>query len=210
MLTVMITGGIGSGKSSLRRMMCDKGAVSIDLDAIARTLLENEQQMINELADEFGPQILDEQGAVIRSELAAAAFSSDAATRAMNAITFPYIQREATEYLLNVHCTPRTNAPVLVVEVPLLTEMPDFAELADEVIAVEVPVVTRLARCVERGMDAEDAIARMNRQATDAERATLATVICDNNGLQEDLRAWVDAWWSERVEGNAPQLPLGE
>ena len=93
MRVVMITGGIGSGKSTLRRLLCEKGAVSIDLDAIARTLMDNEPSMAAALADEFGPQILDEEGAVIRSELARAAFSSAAATRAMNAITFPYITR---------------------------------------------------------------------------------------------------------------------
>ena len=199
MLTVMITGGIGSGKSTLRRMFCDKGAVSIDLDAIARTLLENEQQMINELVDEFGPQILDEQGAVIRSELARVAFASGAATHTMNQITFPYIKREATEYLLNVHCTPRTSSPVLVVEVPLLTEMPEFTDLADEVISVQVPALQRLARCVERGMDPEDAVRRIQRQPSDAERTALATVVCDNSGSEQGLQDWVDTWWDEHV-----------
>ena len=83
MRVVMITGGIGSGKSTLRRLLCEKGAVSIDLDAIARTLMDNEPAVAVALADEFGPQILDEEGAVIRSELARAAFSSAAATRSM-------------------------------------------------------------------------------------------------------------------------------
>ena len=62
MIVVMITGGIGSGKSTLRRMLCEKGAVSIDLDAIARTLMDSEPAMVAALADEFGPQILDEEG----------------------------------------------------------------------------------------------------------------------------------------------------
>ena len=199
MIVVMITGGIGSGKSTLRRMLCEKGAVSIDLDAIARTLMDSEPAMVAALADEFGPQILDEEGCVIRSKLARAAFASEAATRAMNAITFPYIMEEATEYILNVHCTPRTNAPVLVVEVPLLTEAPQLAELADEVIAVEVPPLVRLARCVERSMDPQDAANRIARQPGDAERAALATAICNNTGTEADLQAWVDTWWDAKV-----------
>lgn len=203
MYVVMITGGIGSGKSTLRRMLCDHGAVSIDLDAIARTLMDNEPQMIKELADEFGPQILDEDGSVDRAELACAAFRSAAATRAMNAITFPYITREANEYILNVHCTPRTNSKVLVVEVPLLTEVPQFAELANEVIAVEVPQLQRLARCVERGMDTQDAINRMSRQPSDAERAAIADTVFDNSGSEEELSAWVDEWWHEREQSGA-------
>ena len=200
MYVVMITGGIGSGKSTLRRLLCEHGAVSIDLDQIARTLMDNEQQMVNELVDVFGPQILEEDGSVNRAALASAAFASDAATQAMNAITFPYIMREANEYVLNVHCTPRTSSKVLVVEVPLLTEMPRFADLADEVIAVEVPQLQRLARCVERGMDAQDALARMGRQPTDAQRAAMADTICDNSGNEDDLRTWVDAWWVKREE----------
>ena len=203
MYVVMITGGIGSGKATLRRLMCEHGAVSIDLDAIARTLMDNEPQMIKELSDEFGPQILDEDGGVDRSALAQAAFQSAAATRAMNAITFPYITREANEYILNVHCTPRTNAKVLVVEVPLLTEVPQFAELANEVIAVEVPQLQRLARCVERGMDTQDAINRISRQPSDSERAAIADTICDNSGSEEELAAWVEAWWRDREEAGA-------
>lgn len=201
MYTVMITGGLGSGKSTLCRLLCERGAVHIDLDAIAHTLLENEPQMIAELVEEFGAQILDEDGAVERSALAAVAFASEEATERMNAITFPYIIREATEYVLNVHCTPRTDAPVLVVEVPLLSEVPEFAALADEVIAVQVPSELRLQRCITRGMDAADALNRIARQPTDAERAALADTVCSNAGSVEELVAWVDAWWSERVGG---------
>ena len=198
MYVVMITGGIGSGKSTLRKLMCEHGAVSIDLDQIARTLMDNEQQMVDDLVDEFGSQILEPDGTVNRAALAAVAFASDEATQAMNAITFPYIMREANEYVLNVHCTPRTNAKVLVIEVPLLTDMPQFVQLADEVIAVAVSQPVRLERCVERGMDAQDALARMERQPTDAQRAAIADTICDNSGSAQELEAWVDAWWESR------------
>lgn len=200
MYVVMITGGIGSGKSTLRKLMCEHGAVSIDLDQIARTLMDNEQQMVDDLVDEFGSQILEPDGTVNRAALAAVAFASDEATQAMNAITFPYIMREANEYVLNVHCTPRTNAKVLVIEVPLLTDMPQFVQLADEVIAVAVSQPVRLERCVERGMNAQDALARMERQPTDAQRAAIADTICDNSGSAQELEAWVDAWWESRKE----------
>ena len=200
MYVVMITGGIGSGKSTLRKLMCEHGAVSIDLDQIARTLMDNEQQMVDDLVDEFGSQILEPDGTVNRAALAAVAFASDEATQAMNAITFPYIMREANEYVLNVHCTPRTNAKVLVVEVPLLTDMPQFIQLADEVIAVAVSQLVRLERCVDRGMTAQDALARMERQPTDAQRAAIADTICDNSGSAQELEAWVDAWWESHEE----------
>lgn len=198
MYTVMVTGGIGSGKTRLVEMLCERGALSIDLDEINRTLLADNQMMIAELAERFGDDILDADGAVIASRLAQRAFASHEEARALNAISFPYITELATDYILNVHCASRTDAKILVIEVQLLTEVPDFARLADEVIAVCAPSDVRLARAVERGMGAEDVLARMKVQATDAERAALADTVCENAGTQEDLAAWVDAWWAQR------------
>lgn len=198
MYTVMVTGGIGSGKTTLVELLCQRGALSIDLDEINRTLLADNQAMVAELAERFGDDILDADGAVITSRLAQRAFASREETRALNAISFPYITERATDCILNAHCTSGTGAKVLVIEVQLLTEVPDFAKLADEVIAVCAPSDVRLARAVERGMGAEDALARMKVQATDAERAALADTVCENAGTQEDLAAWVDAWWAMR------------
>lgn len=200
MYVVMITGGVGCGKSTLLNLLCERGAVSIDLDAIAGTLMDNEPQMVAELAGEFGPQILNGDGGVDCDALNELACASAAATRSMNEIVFPYITREANEYILDVHCTPRTHAKVLTIEVAALTDVPQFAELADEVIAIEAPQLQRLARCVESGMDTQDAINRIARQASDTERAVIADTICDNGGSVEDLVAWVDEWWASREE----------
>lgn len=200
MYVVMITGGVGCGKSTLLNLLCERGAVSIDLDAIAGTLMDNEPQMVAELAGEFGPQILNGDGGVDRDALNELACASAAATRSMNEIVFPYITREANEYILDVHCTPRTHAKVLAIEVAALTDVPQFAELADEVIAIEAPQLQRLARCVESGMDTQDAINRIARQASDTERAAIVDTICDNGGSVEDLVAWVDEWWASREE----------
>ena len=174
--------------------------MSIDLDAIAGTLMDNEPQMVAELVGEFGPQILNEDGGVDRDALNELACASTAAARSMNEIIFPYITREANEYILDVHCTPRTHAKVLAIEVAALTDVPQFAELADEVIAIEAPQLQRLARCVESGMDTQDAINRIARQASDTERAAIADTICDNGGSVEDLVAWTDEWWASREE----------
>ena len=131
MYTVMVTGGIGSGKSKLVELLCERGAVSIDLDEINRALISGNAMLISELAARFGEEILDEDGAVIPARLAHVAFASEQATHDLNAISFPYIMQAATNYILNVECAPRTDAKILVVEVPLLTEAPDFARLAD-------------------------------------------------------------------------------
>ena len=198
MYTVMVTGGIGSGKSTLCDMLCERGAISIDLDEINRTLLSTNGAYVRDLANRFGEDILDETGCVITSELAQRAFADEQSTKDLNAISFPYITEVATDYILDVHCTPRSDAEVLVVEVPLLTEAPDLAKLADEIIAVSAPSDMRLSRAVQRGMDASDAIRRMSLQANDTEREAIADTVCKNAATLDELSAWVDAWWSER------------
>lgn len=200
MYTVMVTGGIGSGKTTLVELICERGAVSIDLDEINRRLIASNAMLISELAARFGEEILDEDGAVVPSRLARLAFADEQSTRDLNAISFPYITEAATNYILNVECVPRTDAKILVVEVPLLTEAPELAQLADEVIAVTAPSDLRLARAVARGMDASDVLARMWMQPTDAERALIADTVCENICSTEELGNWVDAWYDERME----------
>ena len=164
MYTVMVTGGLGSGKSTLCKLICEHGAMSMNLDEIYRGLLESNENMIADLADRFGDDILDDSGMVIRSKLAEEAFSDEQSTKDLNAITFPYIMAMTNDYLLDVHCVPRSSSKVLVVEVPLLTEVPEFAQLADEIIAVNVPSDVRLQRAVARGMNPVDALRRLQVQ----------------------------------------------
>lgn len=199
MYTVMVTGGLGSGKSTLCKLICEHGAMSMNLDEIYRGLLESNENMIADLAKRFGDDILDESGMVIRSKLAEEAFSDEQSTKDLNAITFPYIMAMTNDYLLDVHCVPRSSSKILVVEVPLLTEVPEFAQLADEIIAVNVPSDARLQRAIARGMDPVDALNRLQIQPTDAERDAIADTVCDNSGTQDDLRAWTDAWWEDRM-----------
>lgn len=197
MYTVMVTGGLGSGKSTLCKLICEHGAMSMNLDEIYRGLLESNENMIADLADRFGDDILDDAGMVIRSKLAEEAFSDEQSTKDLNAITFPYIMAMTNDYLLDVHCVPRSSSKVLVVEVPLLTEVPEFAQLADEIIAVNVPSDVRLQRAVARGMNPADALKRLQVQPTDVERDAIADTVCDNSGTEDDLRAWADAWWED-------------
>lgn len=199
MYTVMVTGGLGSGKSTLCKLICEHGAMSMNLDEIYRGLLESNENMIADLADRFGDDILDDAGMVIRSKLAEEAFNDEQSTKDLNAITFPYIMAMTNDYLLDVHCVPRSSSKVLVVEVPLLTEVPEFAQLADEIIAVNVPSDVRLQRAVARGMNPVDALKRLQIQPTDAERDAIADTVCDNSGTEDDLRAWADAWWEDRM-----------
>ncbi len=200
MFTVMVTGGIGSGKSTVCRLLGAHGAATLDMDGIARSLMDHNLEMRAQLVDEFGARILDEAGEVDRAALARVAFTSPAATDALNAITFPHITRAAADYLTEVHCSPRSAAPVQVVEVPLLTQVPEFAVLADAIISVNCPSDLRLSRAIARGMSAEDALARMAAQPTDDERNAIATHVLHNAGTLEELQAAVDEWW-QQTEG---------
>lgn len=200
MYTVMVTGGLGSGKSTLCKLLCERGALSLDLDEINRSLLESNDSLVFDLVERFGEGILDEEGRIVRSRLAQRAFADESSAKDLNAISFPYITEAASDYILNVHCVPRTEAKILVIEVQLLTEVPEFAKLADEVIAVCAPSELRLFRAVQRGMDGADAVRRIALQATDAERCAIADTICDNSGTPEELEAWVDSWWNARME----------
>lgn len=200
MYTVMVTGGIGSGKSTLVELLCARGAVSIDLDEVNRSLIASNTALIDELAARFGSDIVGEDGGIVASKLAARAFENEQATKDLNAISFPYIEEAAIDYILDVECVPRSDAKVLVVEVPLLTEVPKFARLADEVIAVGASSDLRLSRAVKRGMDAMDAMRRMELQPTDEERAAIADSVCVNEGTREELATWVDEWWERHAK----------
>ena len=199
MYVVGITGGIGSGKSTLRRLLEAKGAATLDMDLIARKLIDDSLGIRQELAAVFGPQILDEHGALIRSALAKAAFKDEESTKAMNAVTLPHIVEEAARQIAAARDDADESALVLVVEMPILTETPGLAKSCDEVIAVEVPQDVRIERCVGRGMTVQDAANRIACQPSDADRAALADTICPNGGTADELAAWVDVWWQQRI-----------
>lgn len=199
MYTVMVTGGLGSGKSTLVDLLCELGAISIDLDKIGRTVLESDDQVKRELAEEFGDDILDGFGDIIRSKLAERAFVCRETVEAMNAITFPRITALATEYIFE-HCFPRTDRKIMVVEVQILEGDSEFAGLADEIIAVCAPLDLRVERAVARGMDEDDARRRIELQASDVERAHMADTICYNDGDLETLRAWAKRWYDDCME----------
>ena len=210
MYTVMVTGGLGSGKSELVRQLVAHGAASLDLDAIGHAVLAEDADARRELAERFGADILDDAGEVDRGVLARRAFASPEATGALDAVMLERIVARAADYLVDVHCAPVTDAPVQVVEVALLDRVPDFARLADERIAVVAPSDLRLARAIERGMDAQDALARIAAQAADAELERLADTVCDNSGTKAELAAWARRWWDGHVaagDWSAPASP---
>jgi dephospho-CoA kinase len=190
MLRVGLSGGIGSGKSTVARALARRGAVVIDADAIAREAVEPGRPGLAAVVERFGPGVLDGAGRLDRPAMAALVFEDAAARAALNAIVHPLV---AAESLRRMAAAPAGG--VIVLDVPLLVEAARSGY--DVVVIVEAPEALRLERLVERGMNVDDARRRMAAQASDAERRTVADVILDNSGTPEDLDRQVDALWAQ-------------
>ncbi|MFA5883703.1 MAG: dephospho-CoA kinase [Acidimicrobiia bacterium] len=193
MLLVGLTGGIGSGKSTVARLLEGRGAVIVDADQVARDVVEPGQPAFEQLVDRFGPEVVGPDGRLDRPRLAEIAFATDEGTAALNAITHPAVGEEFLRRM--------TSAPadaIVVCDVPLLVESETAASRGYElVIVVEAPRDLRLDRLEERGVPRADAEARMAKQATDERRRAVATHVVDNSGDRAHLEAQVDAVWRE-------------
>lgn len=188
MLRVGLSGGIGSGKSTVARALARRGAVVIDADAIAREVVEPGQAGLAAVVERFGPGVLDADGRLDRPALAALVFADDAALADLNGIVHPLVAAETARRI--------TAAPpdaVVVLDVPLLVEAARSGY--DVVVIVEAPEDVRVERLVGRGMAPDDARRRMSAQASDEDRRKVADVVIDNSGSEADLEAQVDALW---------------
>jgi dephospho-CoA kinase len=197
MLLVGLTGGIGSGKSTVAGLLADRGAVIVDADTIARRVVEPGTPAYQQLVSRFGTTVLLPDGGLNRAALAAVVFGDPAALRDLNAITHPAIRsRMAAE--ADVYTGTET---VVVLDIPLLK-----AETRDEfgmeaVIVVEVPLDVAVCRLVSsRGMSEADARARIAAQMSREDRRRLAGFMIDNSGSLDELEASVSRAW-QWIEG---------
>jgi dephospho-CoA kinase len=198
MIVLVVTGGIGAGKSTAAEFFRDRGAVILDLDDIATHVLEKGSPTLARVAAQFGPDVLLADGSLDRSALARLAFATPETTTMLNSMVHPAVTREVGPSITDLRLLP--NPPALVViEVPLLAEAPVFAEIADLVLAIVAPEETRLKRAVAGGIEEADARRRMAVQASDAQRAALADEIVVNDGSVERLYEQLDAFWRERL-----------
>lgn len=195
MYTVFLAGGIASGKSTVARMLEGLGARRIDLDQVSREVMEPGSPLLQEIAAEFGEDLLDpETGAINRALLGKRAFDTAEDTARLEAIELPAIKARLIE-MLNVTCCAATEPKVTVVEIPLLDRCEDMFDLADEILAVITPLETRRRFAVGRGMAAADFDARVAHQPTDEYLRAHATTVIENTGTAAELEAKVQAWW---------------
>jgi dephospho-CoA kinase len=192
-LRIGLTGGIGSGKSTVSRLLAERGAVIIDADRIAREVVEPGTPGLAAVVAAFGDGVLADDGALDRPALAAIVFSDPQARARLDGIVHPLVRSRSAEL-----AAAAPSDAVLVQDVPLLVETGQAGSY-DLVLVVEADEPTRVARLVERGLTAGDAHARIATQATDEQRRAVADVVLDNSGSFAALVAQVDRFWAERV-----------
>ncbi len=192
MLLVGLTGGIGSGKSTVAGLLETRGATIVDADQVARDVVEPGQPAFARLVERFGDGILGAGGRLDRPKLAAIAFATEEGTAALNEITHPAV---GEEFLRRMAAAPAEG--IVVCDVPLLVESETAASRGYEfVIVVEAPRELRLERLEGRGVPRADAEARMAKQATDEQRRAVATWVVDNSGDLAHLEGQVEAIWA--------------
>ncbi|WP_237221443.1 dephospho-CoA kinase [Rothia nasimurium] len=191
-----LTGGIGSGKSTVARMLVERGARLVDADAIARQLMEPGQPALSAAVQAFGQEILNPDGSLNRPALAALVFADESKRQVLNGIVHPLVRAESARQVEVARAELGEDA-VVVEDIPLLAETGQ-ADRFDGVVVVEVDRQERLRRLVDlRGMDRQDALARMDSQASDEERRAIATWVIDNSGSLEETRGQVRAIFAE-------------
>jgi dephospho-CoA kinase len=199
-ILVGLTGGIGSGKSTVSALLAERGAVIVDADAVAREVQEPGSPVLDRLADRFGAEIIASDGSLIRPAVAAIAFADPEALADLNKIVHPAIGAEINRRVL----AQRETDHVVVLDIPLLTENPRTGLQA--IVVVDVDPEVQVRRLVDgRGFDEADARARISRQASREQRLATATHVIDNSGAIDDLLPQVENLWA--AVNALPQLP---
>lgn len=199
MLSIFVTGGIGSGKSTLMEFLKEKGAGIVLADEVGHENLHN-PEMKAELVQAFGKEILDTNGEIIRSELAARAFATPEDTARMDAITQPRLYEGCLRHVASVGQTHE----VVVLEMAILDGRDDFYKHADIVVAVTTSPEVRVRRLMEsRGFSEEDARNRLASQVPEKNRLAIADVVFTNDGTLQEFQDQIQQWWDSDI---APRL----
>jgi dephospho-CoA kinase len=191
MIVVGLTGGIGSGKSTVAELLAQRGAVIVDADAIVHELQQPGAPLLDALAERFGEEIITADGALDRAKVAELAFGADQAVKDLNDIVHPAVRAEIAR---RVAANAGTDN-VVVLDIPLITERDTYAMAA--LVVVDVPpevAVQRLA--ANRALTEDQVRSRMAAQLPRERRLELADRVIDNSGDRAALEREVDDVWS--------------
>ena len=190
MLLLGLTGGIGSGKSTVSAEFARRGAIVIDADLVVRELQSPGGAVLAAMVEHFGDTILAADGTLNRQAVADIVFNDPEQLKALNAIVHPKVGEEIDGRIE----AQRESDNVVILDVPLLVESKAYE--TEGIIVVDTDPEISVQRLVEfRGFNADDARARMKLQATREERRAVAAFIVPNDGTQEDLMTHIEECW---------------
>ncbi|SRR6266498_1194721 len=200
MLLVGLTGGIGSGKSTVSAMLAERGAEVIDADRIAREVLMPGTHAWCKIRDHFGPGVLFPNGSIDRQVLADIVFGDKSKLALLNEITHPAILKRIAERLEDA----QDRDVIVVLDAALLIET-GLAQRVDVLIVTHSPTGVQVKRLQAMGMPSVQAHARIAAQTSPEERLARADIVIDNAGSLEDLVRQVDETWKELERLHAEQ-----
>lgn len=192
MTQVGLTGGIGSGKSEVARLLAERGAIVIDSDVLAREAVARGTDGLIAVVEEFGDGVLTSDGDLDRPALGERVFADPPARERLEAIIHPRVRERAAQIVEQAEPDA-----VVVHDIPLLVETGQ-QDAFDVLVVVDVPTEVQIARLGEqRGMSEEEARSRIAAQATRAQRTGAADIVVDNTGSLSDLQGRVDELWKQ-------------
>ena len=192
MLKVALTGGIGSGKSTVSEILEELGAYVIDSDQLARDVIERGSPGYESVLASFGDEILVD-GEIDRNKLGSIVFKDPASRLKLESIIHPLVRDAAEKLARNLPA-----GSVVINQIPLLVET-DGAKRFDYVITVSADEELRRSRLIERGMKDYEITHRLAAQVNDAARENVASFVLTNNGTIDDLRRDVEALWRNEL-----------
>ncbi len=196
MLIVGLTGGIGSGKSTVARLLAGHGAAVVDVDALGREIIAPGGSAVQAVIERFGSELAGPDGGIDRPALASIVFSDPDELAALNEISHPAINELLDERIESIGDAGA--ADVVVLDMAVLTESTLGRNTRfpyEVVVTVEAPPDIRLERLIERGMTADDAKARLASQATDEQRREAANFVVGNGGGSDELADATTKLW---------------
>ena len=195
MLNVGLTGGIASGKSTVARMLAEKGALVIDLDEIAHAVQEPESPVWRAIVDHFGRAILGPDGAIDRRKLGSVVFGDREKLEILNRLVHPAVLTEWQRRIAEIRAA-RPDA-IILSDIPLLLEA-GLKPLVDLVLLVYLPPEEQIRRLMTRnGYCRDEAMSRLASQMPIDEKLPAADIVISNDGTPEETQRSVDGLWEE-------------
>lgn len=187
MVTLGVTGGLGSGKSTACKFLAEKGAYVLDADLIAKKLMESDPQIRDEIIEAFGSDVYKD-GKLDTQKLAQRAFASEVDQRLLNDIVHPRV----VDYFQEKVDKLRSKYELIVLDAPLIFES-GFDSRLDHTLLIYTKYKIRLERALRRGnLSREDILRRIDLQMPEEDKRELAEFVIENNGAEEQLKSAVD------------------